>query len=349
MKILNTPKVGTSDIEVKLTHAVEQGSYHLSGAVFCEIETSKSTFDVELEDDGYIYLLHKIGDTISIGSPLAILSDIELGTNELKKKRKELFSLKENSNTEINSEIIFSKKALVLIEQNGIDRNVFSKDFVSEKDVLIYIDEINSSVSSNRSLKFEDNDLVLVGIGGHAGMCIDILSQDGRYKVVGFVDDSVQIDKRYNLKYLGTLESLNQYRDQGLKNVILGIGFVNNLKKRSLVYNNLAESFFIPTIIHPKAILEPTSDIADGCQIMAGAIIGSNVKVEKNCIINSGAIVSHDCFIDRDSHITPGAVLAGHVKVGKRVTIGMASSIYIGLSISDDKVVPNGKALFENV
>lgn len=349
MKILNTPKVGTSDIEVKLTHALEQGSYHLSGAVFCEIETSKSTFEVELEDDGYIYLLHKIGDSISIGSPLAILSNIELDINELQKKRKELFSLKENSKSDINPDIIFSKKALVLIEQNGIDRNIFSKDFVSEKDVLNYIDQSNNSVINNTSLKFEDNDIVIVGIGGHAGMCIDILSQDGRYKIVGYVDDSVQIDKRYNLKYLGTLESLHKYREKGLKNVILGIGFVNNLKNRSLVYNNLAQSFFIPTIIHPQAVLEPTANIADGCQIMAGAIIGSNVKVEENCIINSGAIVSHDCFVDRDSHITPGAVLAGHVKVGKRVTIGMAASIYIGLSISDDKVVPNGKALFENV
>lgn len=349
MTLLFTPKVGTSDIDVKLTFVVEQGAWHNAGDIICELETSKTTFDMELEVNGYVYFLHDIDDIIPIGTPLAIVSETTIDAKDFHEKRKEISIQNKKTNNELESENVFSKKALILIQEYGLDRSMFTQEVVSEKDVLDYLKDLDSLCKVNSAKKFEKNDVIILGIGGHAAMCIDILLQDGQYNLVGFIDDSVKVDKRYNLEYLGRSENLSVFREQGLRNVILGIGFVNNLKKRSLLYKRLEESFFIPTIVHPKAIIEPSAVIGGGCQIMAGAIIGSNVTIEKNCIINSGAIVSHDCFIDRDSHITPGAVLAGNVKVGKRVTIGMAASIFIGLSISDDKVVLNGQAVFENV
>ena len=118
---------------------------------------------------------------------------------------------------------------------------------------------------------------------------------------------------------------------------------VHDLKKREKIYNLIKSKFKIPSIIHSSAIIEHTATIKDGCQIMAGAIIGSNVKVFENCIINSGPIISHDSVIGKSSHITPGATIAGHVKIGERVTIGMCSTIYINCSISNDIVINNNE------
>jgi sugar O-acyltransferase (sialic acid O-acetyltransferase NeuD family) len=347
MKIINTPKVGTSDIEVTLYSVVESGSLCNEGCVYCELETSKSTVEVELEETGYLYFLHETGAVISVGEPLAILSNELISLDVFNKRKAELLKKKvENQN---DAAVVFSAKALALIEEHKLDRSAFSSEFISEKDVIKYIEQQQILSDFSHSMEFTQNDVVLVGIGGHAGMCIDILQQMGQYTVVGFVDDLEKADRRYNLPYLGSLSQLSLLSKSGLKNVILGIGFVGNLKKRASVYESLRSNFYIPTIIHPKAIIEPTAIIEPGCQIMAGAIIGSHVTIHENCIINSGAIVSHDSIIDRDSHITPGAVLAGHVNIGKRVTVGMAATIYIGLTIHDDKIIPNGKAVFENI
>ncbi|MFM1774779.1 MAG: hypothetical protein RJA53_389, partial [Bacteroidota bacterium] len=192
-------------------------------------------------------------------------------------------------------------------------------------------------------------DIVIVGIGGHAGMCIDILRQSNRYKIVGYIDDNATNDKKYGLKYLGRISDIEVLAKKGLLNAILGIGFVGNLKKREKVYNYLSQFVNIPSIIHRSSIIEPTAKIEKGCQIMAGAIIGSNVLIGENCIVNSGAIVSHDSIISDGTHLTPGATLAGNVNIGKRVTVGMCSTIYFGLNISDDVVITNGKSVIENI
>lgn len=347
MKVLQTPKVGTSDLEVKVVNKVENGIHLTAGTIICELETSKATFEVELDEDGYVYILHNINDLISVGSPLAILSKVEVDPSELNQKKSEILPLAVDNKTQ--GGVLFSKKASILIDKHRIDKNVFLKEFITEKDVLNYLNGDVQVVHGFENFSFEERDVVIVGLGGHAGMCIDIITQVGSYNLVGFVDDNVQVDEKHKLNFLGTLEKLTDHKKRGLKNVIIGIGFLNKLYLRARLYNELVKSFYIPTIIHPKAIIEPSAVISDGCQIMAGAIIGSNVIIEENCILNSGSIVSHDSIIGRGSHITPGAILAGHVVIGERVTIGMAASVYVGLSISDDSVIPNGKILYENI
>jgi sugar O-acyltransferase (sialic acid O-acetyltransferase NeuD family) len=344
MKIIYTPKVGTSDIEVKLCSIILNNQKVSIGSVFCEVETSKSTYDIESEYDGYIYMIHDLYANIKVGSPLAFISEVQLSEEEVKTEIDKFSS--ENKVKTIKSNV--TKKAQVLIDKHQVDVSSINKEIITEKDVqelLIRVDLRSELITTD----FKENDLVIVGIGGHAGMCIDILRQESKYNIVGFVDDKVTNDHKYGIKYLGDLNAIKDFAKNGLCNVVLGIGFVGNLKKRETVYNFLTSFVRIPTIIHKSAIVEPSACIDEGCQIMAGAIIGSNVKVGKNCIINSGAIISHDSTISDGSHITPGAVLAGHVKIGKRVTVGMCATVYQGLHVSDDKVIMNGKSLIDSI
>jgi sugar O-acyltransferase (sialic acid O-acetyltransferase NeuD family) len=344
MRIVYTPKVGTSDIEVKLCAILHDKQKISIGDIICEVETSKATYDIESEYEGYVYLLHQLYENINVGSPLAIISEVQLSEVELKNEINKLVSY--NDVGYLKNTV--TKKAQALIDKHEVDISSIKKEIITESDVqeLLIKAKLNSELIIT---SFNENDLVILGIGGHAGICIDILRDESKYNIVGFIDDNVTIDEKYGLKYLGNLSSIEVLVKNGLRNVILGIGFVDNLRKREKVYNYLSSFVRLPTIIHKSAIVEPSAKIDDGCQIMAGAIIGSNVKVGKNCIINSGAIISHDSIISDGSHITPGAVLAGHVKIGKRVTIGMCSTIYIGLVISDDQVIINGKSVIENI
>ena len=345
MKIFKTPKVGTSDIEVKLYSTMFHDEKVEKGDIVCELETSKATYDIEAETEGYIYFLHDEGDTIFVGDLLAIYSDVRLSPEDFKTEYDKIKSkLSENK----YSSHKVTKKAQALIDKDNVDISILDKELITEKDVKNLIDKNRvSSISSN--IKFTSTDIVLIGIGGHAGMCIDILLQNLNYKIVGFLDDNNFKDDKFGLKYLGKIDSIEHLSKCGLKYAILGIGFIGNLKGREKMFNLVSKYVNIPSIIHPQAIVEPSANIKEGCQIMAGAIIGSNVVIDNNCIINSGAIISHNTIVSEGSHLTPGSIIAGHVRIGRRVTIGMGASIYIGLTISDDNVIKNGKAVFENI
>lgn len=344
MKIIYTPKVGTSDIEVKLCVIHKHNVRVKPGDIICEVETSKATYDIETEYEGFVYVIHDINKNIIIGSPIAIISESQLNDIDLSIELNKLISFEESSST--NNSI--TKKAQILIDKYNLDISSINKDIITEKDVqeLIVKRKLKNDL---QDYKFSSRDILIVGIGGHAGMCIDILRQGNEFNIVGFIDDNLTQDDKYGLKYFGGLDDIEFLTKKGLCNAILGIGFVGNLKKREKVYNYLTQFVNIPSIIHNKAIIEPTARIHNGCQIMAGAIIGSNVIISQNCIVNTGAIVSHDSFISDSSHLTPGATIAGHVKIGKRVTVGMCSTIYIGLSISDDTVIANSKTVIENI
>lgn len=344
MKIIYTPKVGTSDIEVKLC-VIRQHNVRVNvGDIICEVETSKATYDIETEYEGYVYVIHGLNKNILIGSPLAIITESQLSENDLNIKINELISNDESNS--LNRSI--TKKAAILIDKFNLDVSLIKKDVITEKDVqdILFKKELKNDL---KETSFSSQDIVVVGIGGHAGMCIDILRQSNEFNIVGFIDDYITKDDKYGLKYLGGLDDIEFLTKKGLCNAVLGIGFVGNLKKREKIYDYLTQFVNVPSIIHNKAVIEPSAKIHNGCQIMAGAIIGSNVVIGQNCIVNSGAIVSHDSFVSDSSHLTPGATLAGHVRLGKRVTVGMCSTIYIGRCISDDTVISNGKAVVENV
>lgn len=336
---IKIPKQNASDDDVIISEIFfKSGEYVDDDTIIFEYETSKAVFDFVTVKSGFLYYNFSVGDSVKVQKVVAYLSDSELSLEETKK----IFS----DTSEINSlEKNITKKALKLITEHSIDIKKFKDDLITEKVVLEYLNKL-SKKEPKIDINFKDNDIVIMGIGGHASMCIDILLSQDNFNIVGFIDDKELSDKKYNLKYLGSIKNLDSLISMGLKHIIVGIGFSGNLKKRDKYYNEFRKKLNIPTIIHNKSIIEDSAIINDGCQIMAGAIIGSHVKIDSNCIINSGSIISHDSIIKKSSHITPGATIAGNVTIGKRCTIGMGSTIYLGVEVSDDKTINNGENIF---
>lgn len=343
MKVINIPKDGASDNKVRLVNILKNdGQKVLIGDILCEFETSKTIIEIRSDAAGYIYFLYIENSEIPVNSPVCIISDSLINENDIKTVKEKYIKNKKSFSGKI-----ISKKAQELIDKNNIDIKLIHNEVISEKLIKDYLFKIQSKQESSYS--FRGNDIAIYGIGGHAGMCIDIILKNKKYNLVGFIDDRIKTDSVYKLPFLGEINQLDNLIDSGLKNIIIGIGFLNNLKKREEVFDLFDSKLNIPSIIHPSAIIEKTAQIKKGCQIMAGSIIGSNAIIGKNSIINCGAIVSHNTFIDNSSHITPGATIAGHVKIGKRVTIGMCSTIFIGLSISNDTIINNNERILKSI
>lgn len=348
MKVV-IPKESVSDDNYKITEIVyENGEQVSEGDILGSFETSKADFDIEAEQDGYVYTNYKVGETISVGDVFFFIFEEPTPDEEFIQQKATLSEA--TSQKEVSGASI-SKKAMALIEKEGIDPGVFTgKRLIKEKDVHDWIAANKELDTSLLQDQYNENDVVIFGAGGHGGMCIDIVQAAGDLNIVGLLDGDRTKKTYMGYQVLGPEALIPTLVERGLKKLIIGIGFVGNLPKRQKMYFRMKDyGLELPSVIHPNALIEPSAVLGEGLQVMAGAVIGSNARVEDNCIVNCNSVVSHDCIIGHSTHITPGAVLAGHITIGERCTIGMASTAYIGVKIADDCTLSNGVHVFKDL
>ena len=128
------------------------------------------------------------------------------------------------------------------------------------------------------------------------------------------------------------------------------VGGIGSITPRLKVYERIRQAgFSFPTVIHPRAFIEPTAMVADGCQIFYNAYVGSEVKIGFGCIINTGAIVSHDCELGDYVNISPGAILAGAVTVQERSLVGMGVTINLNATIGKGSRIGNSAVVKADV
>ncbi len=344
-------KEGVSDATYKVVELYSKsGSWVQEGDLILCFETSKTAIDIESPKDGHIFFNTIENDEISIGQVVAVISDDENFASKdwfgnLNEEKKEI------SKTSKSSEIKISNSAQELIDKNNINLNVF-EDYMmlTKQDVENYL--LSTSVKNSiDNLKIDKNHIVIFGGGGHAKMCIELINQTKKYTILGIVDDNLALKTEVlGVPVIGTIASIDKLKDNGLQNIILGVGGVLTKELRKKIFTILKEKeLSVPNIIHPSASVEASVIMGEGCQIMQGAIIGSNVKLGNNCIINSGSIISHDTVIEDNVHIAPGAIIGGGVTVKANTIIGMGCTVFLGLTIGKNVVIQNGINVFTNI
>lgn len=170
--------------------------------------------------------------------------------------------------------------------------------------------------------------IVIIGNGGHATSCCDVIELEKKFKILGFVAIAKSKKKEFKrYPYLGT--------DQNLKNIrkkcdyaFVAIGHIkDNLIRKKIIKKLNKLKFKIPKIISPRSYVSKSSKIYEGTIIMHGVIVNAGSTIKKNCIINSNALIEHDCIIGENCHIAPGAIINGHSSVGENTFIGSNTTI----------------------
>ena len=87
----------------------------------------------------------------------------------------------------------------------------------------------------------------------------------------------------------------------------------------------------------------------EGNVILAGANLGSCVKLGNLNYINNNALISHDCNIMNNVHVAPGAVLASSINVESHVLIGMNTTLYYGINIGESSTILNGLVINNDI
>jgi len=183
-------------------------------------------------------------------------------------------------------------------------------------------------------------DIILIGAGGHAHACIDVIEQHGQFKIAGLVGLPSEV-QNFHLGYsvIATDDDLPHLSKQ-YRYAFITLGQILTPDSRIRLYQQAVElGFQLPVIIAPRAYVSPHVFIGSGSIIMHGAIVNAGATVGDNCIINNLSLIEHDATVENHCHISTGAILNGGVKIGTGSFIGSGSVIKEGVLIGAGCVV----------
>jgi len=192
--------------------------------------------------------------------------------------------------------------------------------------------------------------LILIGAGGHARACIDVIDRQGQYQIMGLVG----LPEEKHIQHLGyeviaTDDALAQLA-KSTAYALITTGQIQTAKLRKHLYQQATQcGFQMPVIISPTAYVSRHATVGAGSIVMHGAIVNAGAKVGTNCIINSRALLEHDTTVEDHCHISTGAILNGGVSVGAGSFIGSGCVVKQGLSIGKDCLVGIGLTVRHNL
>jgi sugar O-acyltransferase (sialic acid O-acetyltransferase NeuD family) len=186
-------------------------------------------------------------------------------------------------------------------------------------------------------------EIILIGAGGHTRACIDVIEQQGEYKIAGLVGMAKEIDTCH-LGYpviatdndLPELAKIYQY-------ALITVGQIHTPDHRIRLHQGAtALGFKFPTIIAPSSYVSRHATIGSGTIVMHGAIVNAGVMVGNNCIINTRTLLEHEATVEDECHISTGAILNGNVHIGAGSFVGSGCVIKEGVILGKRCIVGMG-------
>lgn len=191
--------------------------------------------------------------------------------------------------------------------------------------------------------------LILIGAGGHAHACIDVIEQHGGYQIAGLIGMPDEMhDHHLGYAVIGSDTDLPELA-KTIPFALITLGQVKTPAHRIRLYQQVVTlGFQLPTIIAPRAYVSRHASLGTGTIVMHGAIVSAGARVGANCIINTCALLEHDVTVADHCHISTGAILNGNTAIGSGSFVGSGSSIKEGASLGQGCLVGMGLAVRHN-
>ena len=184
------------------------------------------------------------------------------------------------------------------------------------------------------------NKILLIGAGGHARSCIDVIERGGQYTIVGLIGKKNELGATvFGYDIIGEDCDMAQLRGK-FSYALVCIGQIRDSMPRINAFNKLIEhEYILPSVISPLAYISPHATIGRGTIVMHGAIVNSGSTIGENCILNSRCLIEHDSEIKEHCHISTGAILNGNTYLGEGSFVGSSAVIENGAHIEKGAVI----------
>lgn len=192
--------------------------------------------------------------------------------------------------------------------------------------------------------------LVLWGAGGHARVVAELAALEGRFEVVGLIDD-VNPERHgtapFGVPILGGADVLPGLHSRGVRHLLVAIGSC----RARLELTEQAErlGFSCPVLVHPRAFVSPSASVGAGSVVAAAGHVGPGSTIGRASIVNTGASVDHDCRLDDGVHVAPGATLGGGVTIGRGAWVGLGAAVIQDRTIGAWTIVGAGSVVVRDL
>ncbi|MDV4228673.1 acetyltransferase [Acinetobacter baumannii] len=169
------------------------------------------------------------------------------------------------------------------------------------------------------------NVLLVLGAGGHGKSVAEAALLSGKWEKVVFADDSWP--QRTDIAGFSIITNIDKIHHV-LSDISAAIPAVGNNQLRQKWFHLLEDlSIPIATVVHPSAIVSSSAEIGDGVTIMAGCVVGFDVKIKDGAIINMASSIDHDTYIGEFAHLSVGVKVVGEKKIGSLTFLPAGSVI----------------------
>jgi UDP-perosamine 4-acetyltransferase len=190
------------------------------------------------------------------------------------------------------------------------------------------------------------NAIVVVGAGGHAKVCIELL-QDMGEEVAWCVGSDDASGMCVGVPVLAGDYHLERLRAEGFHRAFVALG-ANRLRVR-LGEAVVALGYELVRAVSPRATVSPSAKIGKGVAVMAGVVINADSVIGDLSIVNTGATVDHDNVIGEGVHIAPQCALAGNVTVSAHAFLGIGTRVVPERSIGAGSILGAGSVVIDNI
>ena len=191
------------------------------------------------------------------------------------------------------------------------------------------------------------NDLLIIGSGGHSRAVISAALLCKDWNLIGIIDLNFKEEENIlGIPVLGPIKKLNSFSNQSTK-VFLAIG--DNKIRKSIYSDTPINEFENITIIHPSAIIDPSSRMGVSNFIGPFVNIGPNVTIGSYNLINSYSNIEHESVIGNFNDFCPSSVLCGRCKIGNNIFIGSNATIIDNIKIDDDNIIGAGSVITSDI
>jgi sugar O-acyltransferase (sialic acid O-acetyltransferase NeuD family) len=204
-----------------------------------------------------------------------------------------------------------------------------------------------------------EQEIILIGGGGHCHSCIDVIESSGAFKIAGIVEQPGKNKENLILGYpiIGYDNDLAELRKQ-FDYALITIGQIESGTAREKLFKYLKElNFILPVIISPLAYVSDRAAIGEGTIVMHHVIVNAGAHIGNNCILNTKCLIEHDAVVGNYTHISTAAVLNGDSTIGSSCFVGSNAIIVNGAKLPEHYFFKagtliisknNGKAIGEN-
>lgn len=192
--------------------------------------------------------------------------------------------------------------------------------------------------------------LLLIGAGGHAAACIDVIEAHGGWRVAGLLGSAHEVGQtRLGYEVIGTDGELDALAGR-FGHALIAVGQIADPAPRVRLFGRLREAgFVLPVIVSPHACVSRHATLGAGTIVMHGAIVNACANIGDNGIVNTRALIEHDARIGEHCHVSTGAIVNGGARVGARSFIGSGSTVREMRTIGADCVVGMGQRVLSDL